>query len=340
MARPLGGGGIAPELGEARLGPARGGARRAAEAGEIDVRDASPQARAAAVARGTGSAPRHRLPQPEADERVAPGALFVGTSGWDYAGGAWDALYPAALPRQERLVAYARSFASVELNYSFYRLPRPSTYTAWAARTPESFRFALKLSRFVTHVKRLRGTKQAFRHFVANALALGPKLGPILVQLPPSFQADPERLARFLEAASDVARTLSVPALRLAIEPRHASWLASREVLALLRRHDAALVAAQSRRYPCADPALRTASFAYLRFHGPGRLFASRYGREALRPFARRIRAWLREGSDVFAYFNNDVEGHAVDDARTLASLAAGAPHGRPASGRRAAGAG
>ncbi len=264
------------------------------------------------------------------------GSLFVGTSGWDYAGGAWDVLYPPSLPRRERLAAYARCFPSVELNYPFYRLPRPSSYQGWAAQVPKGFRFALKLSRFVTHVKRLHGVKQALRHFIANARPLGPKLGPILVQLPPSFRADPARLARFLEAAADVAAALEMPAVRLAIEPRHASWLESREVPALLRRHDAALVAAQSSRYPCADPGLRTASFAYLRFHGPRRLFASRYGREALRPFARRIRTWLREGSDVFAYFNNDVEGYAVEDARALASLVAAAPGGRSASSRRA----
>jgi uncharacterized protein YecE (DUF72 family) len=267
------------------------------------------------------------------------GALFVGTSGWDYTGGAWDGLYPPSVPRRERLAAYARCFTSVELNYPFYHLPRPSSYRAWAARTPAGFCFALKLSRFVTHVKRLHGVKQAFRHFVANARALGPKLGPILVQLPPSLHAEPARLARFLEAAGEVAAALELPALRLAFEPRHTSWLESREVLALLRRHDAALVAAQSSRYPCADPALRTASFAYLRFHGPGRLFASPYGREALRPFARRIRAWLRDGSDVFAYFNNDVRGYAVEDARALESLVRAAPRGRSAPRRRAAGA-
>jgi len=268
---------------------------------------------------------------------MTQGAFCVGTSGWDYAGGVWDALYPPTLPRRERLAAYARAFASVELNYPFYRLPRPSTYAGWAARTPEGFRFALKLSRFVTHVKRLHGTKRALRAFVANALALGPKLGPILVQLPPSFRADPDRLARFLEAARDVTQALRAPALRLALEPRHQSWLESSEVLTLLRRHDVALVAAQSSRYPCADPGLRTASFAYLRFHGPGQLFASRYGREALRPFARRIRSWLGEGSDVFAYFNNDVAGYAVEDARALASLVAGRPGARPAPARRAA---
>lgn len=244
--------------------------------------------------------------------------LRVGTSGWNY--GDWRGIfYPAELAGAEYLGWYSRHFDTAELNYSFYRLPRPSTYEKWAAETPEGFVLALKVSRFITHIRRLEGTEDAWQRFLENARALGGKLGPLLLQLPPSFKADAGRLERFLAAAR---RGKEEGAARLAFEFRHSSWFEP-GILELLQRLDVALVIAQSERYPQA-PLTPTASFVYLRFHGPGRLFSSEYTDEQLAEWAGRIHAWRAQGRAVFAYFNNDFHGYAVSNARTLLRLAGG----------------
>lgn len=244
--------------------------------------------------------------------------LRIGTSGWNY--GEWRGLfYPKELKSTDFLAWYARHFDTTEVNYSFYRLPRPSTYAKWAAQTPERFLFALKVSRFITHIKRLEGTGAEWRLFLANARTLGDKLGPLLVQLPPSLRADAGRLERFLAAAPAPG---GEPAPRIAFEFRHESWFIP-EILGLLRHHGAALVIADSARYPKAPPAA-TAPFVYLRFHGPAQLFASKYSDAQLSEWAGRISAWRAEGRDVFAYFNNDVRAHAVENAQTLLRMAGG----------------
>jgi uncharacterized protein YecE (DUF72 family) len=235
-----------------------------------------------------------------------PGTLRIGTSGWNYR-------HFGAL---RHLDAYAREFGTVEVNYSFYRLPTRSTYASWAAQTPDDFCFAVKLSRYITHVKRLRGAKTPTRKFLGRAKPLGARLGPILVQLPENAHADAARLAKFLEGVRALGRDL-----RIALEVRHESWLASDDALAALARANAALVFAHSGRYPYPEAEPLTADFVYLRFHGPKALFASPYGVAGLRPFAAKIRRWLRGGRDVYAYFNNDAHGHALADARTLVRL-------------------
>jgi uncharacterized protein YecE (DUF72 family) len=244
--------------------------------------------------------------------------LFIGTSGWTYSG--WrGSFYPEDLPSREFLAFYAREFDSTEVNYSFYHLPRPSTYEKWASLVADSFVFALKASRFITHVKRLRDTREAWTTFVRNALALGSHLGPILLQCPPSFRCDRRRLAAFLSLAQD--SVAGSPRLRLAFEFRHDSWF-TEEIYKLLRRHDAALCIADSPKYPRRD--VLTGSFVYLRFHGRTELFASNYTDEELAEEAGPIRRYLHDGLDVYAYFNNDAEGHAVGNARMLRRLVAG----------------
>jgi uncharacterized protein YecE (DUF72 family) len=245
------------------------------------------------------------------------GQLYVGTSGWTYN---WEDFYPEDLPNRRRLDFYARRFSTIEVNYSFYRLPRETTYEKWADQTLETFVFALKLSRFITHVKRLHGVKTAFRKFVECAAPLGAKLGPVLVQLPPSFGLDVRRLERFLERAHEVGEERSLHPLRLAFEFRHPTWFGSdaRTALETLERYGAAFVCGHSSRYPYPRPAPLTGDFMYLRFHGPGKMFASAYGRRSLRRWVPLIQGWLDDGIDVFAYFNNDVGGHAVRDAQAL----------------------
>src|SRR4051812_582433 len=255
------------------------------------------------------------------------GFLLVGTSGW--ASRHWGDFYPPDVRPPRWLEWYSRHFPTVEVNNSFYHLPLPSTYEKWARETPRDFVFTLKLSRYITHIRRLKSVKRETRRFLANALPLGPKMGPLLVQLPPTMKADPRRLGRFIDSALDIS-----PALRLAFEFRHESWFQSDETRRVLENAGAVAVSAHSTRYPSASDEWRTAPWVYLRFHGPRELFGSEYGEEGLREWIRKVRGWLREGPDVYAYFNNDAHGYAIRDASHLLA-GAGASATRAASSAR-----
>lgn len=241
--------------------------------------------------------------------------FLTGTSGWNY--GEWQGrFYPEDLPARKWLSYYAERFGTVEVNYSFYHLPRETTYANWYAQTSPEFVFALKASRFITHIKRLRDVEQAWKEFVRRALELKEKLGPILLQFPPSFHASPENL-ELMEDFLSYAVTRRSP--RIAMEFRHQSCF-EEKVLALLRRYRTALVVAHSRRYPIA-PVIATSDLAYFRFHGPRELFASSYSDAELREWAVHMGSLLGKGCDVYAYFNNDAGGYAVSNAKTLARI-------------------
>lgn len=241
--------------------------------------------------------------------------ILIGTSGWTYP--SWKGtFYPEDLPSARFLEFYAQEFPTTEVNYSFYHLPRPSTYQKWVAQVPEEFVFAVKASRLITHVKRLVDVEEPWRVFVKNARALGLHLGPILFQFPPSLRCDRSRLEGFLNIARQAVSKF--PPLRLVFEFRHESWFVD-DIYRLLSRCDAALCIADSPRYPRRD--VLTAGFAYLRFHGRTKLFASCYTKNELADEAKTIDRYLRNGLDVYAYFNNDAEGHAVANARTLRAL-------------------
>lgn len=245
------------------------------------------------------------------------GCLRAGTSGWNYPD--WKGVfYPPELKSRDYLGWYSRHFDTTEVNYSFYHLPKRRTYENWAAQTPDGFLFALKASRFITHVKRLEDVDEEWRRFLDNAQALGPKLGPVLLQFPPSFKAAQAALKKFLSMSDSVA---SAGKLKLAFEFRHASWF-DPEICELLRHHQAALVIAHSQRFPQA-PLVPTAPFVYVRFHGPERLFGSRYSTADLEAWAARMKRWLNEGRMVYAYFNNDFHGYAIQNAKELAALVA-----------------
>lgn len=236
------------------------------------------------------------------------GKLHVGTSGYQYED--WGGrFYPRDLPKSAWLAHYARHFDAVELNATFYRLPEVETFERWRATAPAGFCYALKFSRFGTHLKHLRDPAETIGRFVERARLLGASLGPILVQLPPHWHVDPERLAAFLEAAPRRCRW--------AIELRDPSWLCE-DVYALLRRHGAALCLHD---LIARHPRVRTADWVYLRFHGARG--SGRYSPQALGAAARRIRAWLADGHDVYAFFNNDLGAHAVHDAARLRRHAA-----------------
>lgn len=247
--------------------------------------------------------------------------VLIGTSGWTYA--SWKGpFYPADLPSRAYLSFYAREFQTTEVNYSFYHLPKRSTYERWRTQVSDRFVFAVKASRFITHVKRLKDVQDAWRLFVESAAALGSQLGPILLQFPPSFRADLGTLDRFLRMAI-VAEGTPGP-LRLVCEFRHDSWFTD-QTYRVLHRHGVALCIADGPQYDRRD--VVTANFTYMRYHGRSRMFASRYTDKELAEEAVRIRRYRRDGIDVFAYFNNDALGHAVSNARTLATFVHRPPH-------------
>jgi uncharacterized protein YecE (DUF72 family) len=238
--------------------------------------------------------------------------FFLGTSGWNYYG--WrGSFYPEGLPSRQWLSYYAERFNSAEVNYSFYHLPQAKTYENWYRQTPGAFVFALKASRLITHIKRLKTVKDQWKEFAGRALGLKEKLGPILLQFPPSFHATAENLERIEEFLGYPA---SRPPLRLAMEFRHDSCFGE-EVLALLRSHEAGLVISHSSRYPVPE-VTSSAPFVYFRFHGPEALFASSYSDAELGRWGMQMKAFLKKGRDVYAYFNNDVGGYALDNAQTL----------------------
>lgn len=251
--------------------------------------------------------------------------IYIGTSGWAY--GHWQhVFYPADLPAKERLGYYARHFQTVELNYSFYHLPRPSTYLKWYQETPPGFIFAVKASRFITHVKRLKEVRGAWVKFSENALHLKEKLGPVLFQFPPGFRFGEEEfslLREFLAFINSFSPVLNLPSgelpsLRFAFEFRHKSW-DNPLVYELLKKYNTAWVIADSSRYPKVKTV--TGSIVYIRMHGPEVMFGSKYSGEELEELAREIKSWQSAGLDVYVYFNNDFQGYAVENARELISL-------------------
>jgi uncharacterized protein YecE (DUF72 family) len=246
--------------------------------------------------------------------------LCIGTSGWTYA--SWKrTFYPPDLPARRYLEFYAGEFPATEVNYSFYHLPKRSTYENWSRQVPENFAFAVKASRFITHIKRLQDVDTAWQTFVSNARYLGRHLGPILLQFPPTVPCDLTRLKGFLTGSQPAEKT-AIP-LRLVFEFRHDSWFTDR-VYRLLNQHRAALCIADSARYPRRD--VITSDFTYLRYHGPQGLFASKYPDARLVKEAKMIRKYMRSGLDVYVFFNNDALGHAIENARTLRTMVGTVP--------------
>ena len=271
------------------------------------------------------------------------GEIRIGTSGWVY--DSWRGpFYPADLPQRRQLEYLSRQMRTAELNGSFYSLQRPERYRGWRDAVPGDFVFSVKGSRFITHMKQLRGAETALANFLASGvLALGPTLGPTLWQLPPRLTFDPDRLTAFFaqlprstsEAASLARRhddKLTFPPftevdvdrpLRHALEVRHPSFAAA-EYVELLREHDVALCVADSAgEWPHIEEV--TSDFVYVRLHGDTELYTSGYTNAALREWAGKIRRWSRD-RDVYVYFDNDVKAHAPRDAVTLADLLVAGP--------------
>jgi uncharacterized protein YecE (DUF72 family) len=233
---------------------------------------------------------------------------YVGTSGWVY--NDWVGIfYPEDLPSKERLRFFSKHFRTAEVNYSFYHLPKPTTYENWYNQTPEKFEFAVKASRFITHIKRLKEAKTAWTKFLGNALYLKEKLGPILFQLPPSFRATVENVMTLKE----FLKALDTKHLRSAFEFRHESWCEDK-VYEILQKNNVARVIADSPRYPKAESV--TCDFVYIRMHGAEKLFSSRYNLQEIERLGQKVKGWRLNGLDVYVYFNNDYHEFAIENAR------------------------
>jgi len=235
--------------------------------------------------------------------------LYIGTSGWSYKH--WKGpFYPAEVPQKKWLEFYAETFSTVEINSSFYRLPKRETFESWRERTPAAFIFAVKASRYITHVKKLVGVDEALERFMRNAGGLGEKLGPILFQFPANLHANTERLGGFIEMLPH--------GFRYAFEFRHESWL-NEDVYNLLRNKSSALCIADSPDWPTSFEI--TGPFTFIRLHGGRMLYASEYSDSELAQWAEIISGFLNRRLDVFVYFNNDAFGYAVKNALQLKRL-------------------
>lgn len=237
------------------------------------------------------------------------GNIYIGTSGWHYKH--WKGnFYPANMPQRDYLNHYLQFFKTVEINNSFYKLPAADTFACWRKAVPEDFIFAVKGSRFITHMKKLKDPEQSFAKFIHQVGFLEEKLGPILFQLPPMWNLNYQRLKIFLEM---------LPAYyRYTIEFRNANWYDER-VYELLREHKVAFCIYELEGHM--SPMEVTADFVYVRLHGPEGKYAGSYSDTALQWWANQALTWSLQGKHVYIYFDNDQNGYAVFNAQTLKTI-------------------
>jgi uncharacterized protein YecE (DUF72 family) len=245
--------------------------------------------------------------------------LYIGTSGWHYKH--WLGLfYPPEISGYNELRFHAAHFNTVENNSSFYRVAKESTYKTWFRMTPAHYKFSMKLNKLITHIHRLElndEVREKVQYILTSTQILKDKLGAMVIQLPPSFRFDVGKVEQFL---TFFMAEIQVQEYRfdVAIEFRNKYWFTD-EVYALLKKHNVALVAGQSSRYP--EVRQITANFAYIRMHGPEKLFASKYSTEQLEDWASYISSISPQVKQIYVYFNNDYHGYALENAKELANL-------------------
>ncbi len=255
--------------------------------------------------------------------------IFIGASGWQYGDWADGVFYPPDLSNKDWLKYYSEHFKTVEVNASFYHQMSAKTYAKWRETTPKDFIFSVKISRYLTHIKKLNEPSEPWQRFIENAKELKEKLGPILVQLPPNFKANAEKLEKFLKIAVNTPTPSYPPPLagggiQIALEARNESWFCD-EIYRILKKYNAAMVLADNHGSPLFggidSQVPLTADFIYIRMHGPAGLYSSKYTAKHLRNLADKIRAWKKKAREIYVYFNNDTEGYAVENAAMLAKL-------------------
>jgi uncharacterized protein YecE (DUF72 family) len=239
--------------------------------------------------------------------------IHIGTSGWSYKH--WKGIfYPPKLRSSAWLVFYAEHINITEINGSFYKLPTHETVEDWKHDVPKDFLFCPKMSRFLTHMKKLIDPEEPLERFFGIFEPMQKMLGPVLIQLPPQLKFTYDRAEYFYKLLATKYRKYD-----FVIEVRHETWL--EEVsLTLMTRYNIGLVISQSgEEFPYSE--MITAKNIYVRFHGPHELYASSYSDRMLKEFARKFKRWGKQGHEVWAFFNNDIHGHAVKDAQRLISL-------------------
>lgn len=239
--------------------------------------------------------------------------IHIGTSGWSYQ--KWKGVfYPQKMPSTKWLGYYTAFFSTTEINGSFYRLPSLETVIKWTDSVPDNFIFCPKMSRFLTHMKKLREPEEPLERFFSVFYSMKPKMGPILVQLPAMLRFNYDIAEAFYRLLK-----FRYHGYRFVMEVRHPTWLAE-DSLTLMTAFDIGLVISQSGGvFPYSE--MITAKTIYVRFHGPGALYASPYSDEMLQDYAGKFRQWVSEGHEVWAYFNNDINAYAPDDARRLQEM-------------------
>jgi len=235
--------------------------------------------------------------------------IYIGTSGWCY--DSWEGIfYPQGLKRKEWLNFYSNHFDTVEINSSFYHLPKAATFSNWAEKTPDDFLFVIKASKYITHTKRLNNCSDAAARLVEVSSNLGKKLGMFLFQLPPNLKKDAARLKNFLKILPS--------ACRYVFEFRDESWFCD-DVYKVLEECNCGIVISDSPKFPRHE--VITGGFCYIRMHGSTLLYSSKYTDKELKKIAELITGNYKNGISSYVYFNNDVCGYAVENAEYLKNL-------------------
>ena len=236
--------------------------------------------------------------------------IYIGTSGWQYGDWADDNFYPKGLREKDWLEFYSRHFQTVEVNSTFYHQMAVTTFTKWKNTVPENFLFSVKISRWLTHIKKLNDPEESWSKFIKNASHLRDKLGPILIQLPPRFKSNPIKLEKLFKIAGKK--------YRLALEVRDNSWFGE-EIYKLLQKYQVSLVFSDMSEW--LTPEIITTDFIYIRRHGPADRYSSNYSQKQLLALVNKIKKWQKLVKEIFVYFNNDTSGYAVKNALTLMKL-------------------
>jgi uncharacterized protein YecE (DUF72 family) len=241
------------------------------------------------------------------------GSIHIGTSGWSYKH--WKGIYyPPNLPARQWLSFYTNDFNTTEINSSFYRIPTIETVQSWISQVPQDFVFCPKMSRFLSHMKKLRSPEEPLERFFAVFEPMKNRMGPVLIQLPSYLHFNYDVAEYFYKLLATIYRDY-----RFVMEVRHSTWL--EEVsLTLMSKYNIGFVISQSGdRFPYSE--MVTAQDVYVRFHGPAELYASSYSNETLMSFAEKFRGWQAEDHNVWAYFNNDIFSYAPADAKRLIAM-------------------